>query len=535
VKGRSPAWLLALALLAVGCAQRSAGVPHYSHVLRFADVSDPDRLNPYLSTMDLTYDLSSLIFSYLVIADADGSLQGDLATGVPTLRNGGISADGKTYVYRLHRGVRWQDGAPFTSADVKFSWQAVVNPYNNTLHREGYDEIARIDTPDPYTVVVHLKRRYPPFVSKFFAPLQEGGKGILPRHLLARYRSINTIPFNGAPVGTGPFKFVRWDRGRRIMLERNGRYFRGRPKLARIEFLVIPDDQTMLNELRLHDIDLITSPPSTLYEQYRAVQGVRVQLSPWNAQELFIMNQSKPGLNDPIVRRAITMSLDYDGLIRKLTHGVAQRALDVIPPTAIGYVRNPAYRYDPVGSNALLQRAGWVRGPDGVRNKNGVRLEYTLDVIAGSDNQRKLSVQLQQYLAAIGLRLTIKSFSYNTIFTPDGPIYGNRYGFAVYSQTMPWDPDNLYYLGCAFFYPKGENVYRYCSRAVDRLEEAGLQTDDPAARARIYHQAERLIWRTVPYVPLCELRRLSVSSQSLQNFTVNPGSTPWYNAWQWDI
>ena len=523
------------ALSLAGCSRAGSAKISVPHVLRFADVSDPDRLNPYMSTMDLVYDLSSMIYSYMIIADDRGQLIGDLATGVPTLANGGISHDGKTYVYRLCRGVRWHDGAPFTSADVKFSWQAVVSPNNNTLHREGYDQVASIDTPDRYTVVVHLKRRYPPFVSRFFTPLQEGGKGILPAHLLARYRSINMVPFNAAPVGTGPFKFVRWERAREIVLERNDTYFKARPKLQRIEFFVIPNDQTMLNELRLHNIDLITSPTTSLRNDYVAVPGVVTELSPWNAQSYFIINNSRPGLDDVRVRRAITMAIDYDAIIQKVTHGVGERAYDVIPPTAIGYTKNAPYRYDPARAQKLLDAAGYRRGPGGIRARGGVRLDYVLVIISGSTSQQLASVQLQQYMRAVGIGLTIKPYPYNTVFTPTGPIYGNRYDFAIYSVTLPWDPDNLFYLGCDFFYPRGENVYRYCDRTVDRLEKQGLLTDDPAKRAAIYRRAEPRIWNTVPYIPLYELRRQSVHSAALQNFKVNPGSTPWYNIWEWDI
>jgi peptide/nickel transport system substrate-binding protein len=534
--------VLAAALLLTGCSRVSApesvnGRHAFTepHVLRFADLSDPDNLNEYLSTMDLVYFLSSMMYSYLVVANDRGQLEGDLATQVPTLANGGISRDGKTYTYHLHRNVRWQDGAPFTSADVRFSWQAVVNPNNNTLHREGYTEIAGIDTPDKYTVVVHLKRRYPPFVSKFFTPLQEGGKPILPAHLLAKYASINQVPFNSAPVGTGPFRFAKWERGRRIILERNPSYFKGVPKLQRIEFDVIPEDQTLLNEVRLHHVDLVASPPSTLYDQYRTLPEVITKLYPWNSQALLIVNNGHPGLSDVRVRQAIASSINYTAIIDKLTRGSGELAHDVIPPTAIGYVKNPAYRYDPAGANALLDRAGYMRGADGVRAKGNVRLEYTLDTITGSDSLRREAVQLQQYFAAIGVRLNIKPFAYNEIFTPEGPIYGDRYDFAIYGVTLSWDPDMLYYLGCDYFYPKGENVYRYCNPQVDALERQGLQTDDPAKRAAIYSRAERLIWKTIPYIPLYERRRIAVHSPDLRNFKVNPSSTPWYNIWQWDI
>jgi peptide/nickel transport system substrate-binding protein len=505
------------------------------HVLRFADIQDPDHLNPYLSTMDVTYDLSSMIYSYLIVADDRGRLIGDLATAVPTLRNGGISKDGTTYRYHLHRGVKWHDGAPFTSADVKFSWQAVVNPRNNTLHREGYDQVASIDTPDRYTVVVHLKRRYPPFVTKFFTPLQEGGKGLLPRHLLAKYDSINQVPFNSAPVGTGPFKFVKWDRGRQIVLDRNDAYFKGRPKFEKIVFSIIPDDNTMLNELRLHHLDLITSPPNPFYEQYKTIPGIVVDTAPWNGQSLFLINNSHPGLREVRVRRAIAMGIDYDAIIKKLTHGVGERAYDVIPPTAIGYTKNPPYRYDPAQANRMLDADGWTTGPDGVRAKDGIRMDYVMDFISGSANQRAISLQIQAYMHALGIRLSLKPYAYNAIFVPTGPVYGGSYDFVNYSDTLNWDPDELFYLGCHYFYPKGENVYRYCNPQVDALEKAGLATDDPAKRAAIYHKAELLIHDTVPYIPLYETRRLIVRSPDIKNFSVNPTSTPWWNIWQWDI
>ncbi|HZZ66330.1 MAG TPA: peptide ABC transporter substrate-binding protein [Candidatus Baltobacteraceae bacterium] len=504
------------------------------HVLRLADIADPDNLNEYLSTMDLTYFVSSMIYSYLVVADDQGRLIGDLAVQVPSLSNGGISRDGTTYVYHLRHGVRWQDGAPLTSADVRFSWHAVIDPNNNTLHREGYTEIRAIDTPDRYTVVVHLKNRYPPFVSKFFTPLQEGGKPILPEHILA-HAAFNQGPFNSAPVGSGPFKFVRWERGRELILAANPLYYRGPPHLQRIELHIIPNDQTILNEVRLHHIDLVATPSVTQYEEYRSLPEVTTQLYPWNSQELMIINNSKPGLSDVIVRRAITQAIDYPALIAKLTHNTGELAHDFIPPTAIGYTRNPAYRYDPAAANRSLDAAGYRRGADGVRTRGNVRLDYTLDSISGSIGLKMMAVQLQQYFAAIGVRIAVKEYAYNDMFTPDGPIYSNQYDFAIYGVTLTWDPDMSFYIGCDAFYPRGENTYRYCNPQVDKYEARGLSTDVPAERAAAYHHAEPLLWTTVPYIPVYERMRIAVRNPDLRNFKVNPSSTPWYNVWQWDI
>jgi peptide/nickel transport system substrate-binding protein len=505
------------------------------HVLRMADISDPDHLNPYLSTMDLVYDLSSLIYSYLVIADDRGHLVGDLATGVPTRANGGISADGTVYTYHLRRGVSWHDGARFGARDVIRSWRAVVDPNNNTLHREGYDQIASIDAPDDYTIVVHLKRRYPPFVTQFFAPLQEGGKPILPAHVLDRERDFNTGSLSAHPIGTGPFRFVRWDRGNRIVLSRFEDYFKGRPKLERIELRIIPDDNTILTEMQTHHLDLIVSPPGALAEQFRSLAGVYTGLAPWNAQEVLIINSRKPGLHETEVRRAIANAIDYEALIAKISHGVGETARNSLPPTAIGYEQLAVHRFDPLAGNRTLDAAGWRLGTDGIRSKGGTRLAFTISVVSGSANLRAIALQLQQYFRGIGVDLTLKSYPYNQIFAYDGPIYRGTFDMAVYSTTVAWDPNVKFYLACDKWYPKGENTFGYCNPALDALEQAGLETDDPALRAATYRKASRVIWDAVPYLPLYELRRLVVRSPDLKHFSVSPTATPWWNAYQWDI
>lgn len=532
---------LSLALL-TGCtrtASTGAGGRHpwtVPHVLRIADLSDPDHLNPYLSEMDVTYDVSSLIYSYLVVADDHGRLIGDLASSVPSLTNGGISRDGRTYVYRLRRGVLWHDGAPFTSKDVVASWHAVMDPHNNTFEHEGYDRVASIDAPDPYTVVVHLRDRYPPFVSRFFAPLQEGGKPILPAHVLADETSFNTGTLSAHPIGTGPFRFVSWERADRIELERFDRYFRGRPKLARIELRFIPDDQTIANELQAHRIDLIVAPQSSLLSTYRAAAGVSVGTAPWNTQAALIINTSKPALHDVAVRQAIASSVPYDDIIRDVTFGLYEKAQNVVPPTAIGYEALPARRQDLAAANRLLDAAGWRRGSDGIRAHNGIRLEVNVATIAGFSNGERALLLMQAALHSVGIALTIKDYPYRTIFAaPSGPVYGGTYDMAFYSNTINWDPDISNFVGCDRWYPRGQNIYRFCDPRLDALENAGLQSDDPAVRAPIYRRANRLMWSDVPYVPVYEGRRLIVASDDLRNYRPNMTATPWWNAWEWDI
>ena len=529
-------------LLALLCACSRVGAPQTGgrnpwtqpHVLRMVELAQPDNLNPYLSQMDVSYDVSSLIYSYLIVADARGRLIGDLATAVPTLANGGISRDGLTYVYHLRRGVRWQDGVPFTARDVIASWHAVVDPRDLTLYRQGYDRVASIDAPDPYTVRVHLAGRYPPFVTQFFAPLQEGGKPILPAHIL-QHADFNRGELSQRAVGTGPFRLVRFARGDEMVFERNDDYFRGWPKLSKIVLHFVPDAQTMLTLARTHAADLIVTPVADLMEQYRTLDGFTVRLVPWNQQGLIVVNDGKPGLGDPIVREAISLAIDRPHDLANVTHGVDVPPHDAVASTAVGYVRRDPPAYDPARANALLERDGWKRGPDGVRAKSGVRLDYTVATIAGYSTFVELAVVMQQQLAAIGVRLHVKTYANNQIFDFSGPLDTYAYDLAIYGSALSWDPDSHVYFGCDQWFPKGQNFYRYCNPAYDALEAAGLRTDDPRERAASYRRADAMLWNTYAYIPLFDRRRILVYNSDLRNYDPNPTSTPWWNAWQWDI
>jgi peptide/nickel transport system substrate-binding protein len=523
----------ALVLLSA-CARATSnagGAPGARHpwtqpgVLRLADVAEPDSLDPLLSTMDLSYDLSSLMFSYLVSADAHGTPLGDLATEVPSLANGGISPDGKTYTYHLRRGVRWHDGAPFTARDVAFSWRVIMNPRNNVLHREGYDQVARIDTPDDRTVVVHLQRRDPPFVTQFFTTLQEGAKPIVPEHLLRGAPEINHVPFNAHPIGTGPFRFVAWDRGRKITLAANERYFKGRPKLERVELSILPDMNTIAMALRTHEVDMPVSADPLMYDHFRAAPGLRTMLTVWNSQRILMLDDARPALRHVEVRRAIARAIDYSVFTGKMTYGTAQPARDIVPPSSIGFANDPAYPHDPAAARALLERAGWRTGPDGVRAKGGTRLDLVF-VIAAGGRDAAYAVQLQQMLRAVGIGVTIKSYPYKGVFAFDGPIVNGRFDLAVFANTLPYDPDSTSTLTCANFAPKGENESRTCDPAIDRLERAGLATDDPRKRAAIYRAIGRRVHDTVPFIPLFAQRRVSVFNDDLRGYDPAPSRRP---------
>ncbi len=484
------------ALAVTACASGgSAPATQAAAVLRIADKGEPDTLNPLLSQQDLSYMISSLVFSYLVVADARGRLAGDLATEVPSLANGGISADGRTYTYHLRRGVRWHDGTPLTARDVRFSWQAVMNPRNDLFGRQGYEEVTSIDTPDDHTAVVHLRRRFPPFLTDFFTSLQEGAKAIVPQHVLGRYRSLNDVPFNAAPVGSGPYAFVSWRRGQQLVLAANDAYYGGRPQIRRIELSFVPSDATILTELRTGAIDMIAIPSPELIDQYRAVAGVRTTLRPWNYLQVLLLNNGRPGLADPAVRRALVQPSTSTPSSRRSRTASASARTTSSRRVRLGYSRIPPYPYDPQAARRTLDAAGWRLGPDGVRRRGSTALAFDFAYTAGTTVGRALAVQVQQMLAAAGFAITIKPYAYNTIYAYDGPIVTHRYDIALSGFTMQVDPDQSVYLTCGALRPHGENDDQYCDPAVDAGERAGLATDDTAQRARIYASVSRRLAR----------------------------------------
>ena len=203
---------------------------------------------------DIFY-MASMTMAWLVKWDEHNNPYPELATEIPTKANGGISKDGLTITYHLRKGVKWSDGVPFDADDVVFTTKVILNPATNEVGRLGWDQITKIDEPDKYTVVYHMKKQYSPFVETFFSTVG-ANPCILPKHLLDKLPNINNAPYNALPVGIGPFKYARWDRAEQIELVANPLYFRGRPKLDKIVMKLIPDRNTMLSQLQAHEIDM---------------------------------------------------------------------------------------------------------------------------------------------------------------------------------------------------------------------------------------------------------------------------------------
>lgn len=503
--------------------------------LRVAINITPTQLNPILTQNTIEAFAEGLIFSMLVTHDQHHRQVPDLAQTVPTLRNGGISKDGLTLTYHLRRGVTWHDGAPFTSRDVKFTWQAIMNPRNNVVSRRGYDLVRSMDTPDPYTVIVRMKQMYPPAVDTLFAE-NDSPMRVLPAHLLAKYPDLNHVAFNGAPVGTGPFKFVSWQRGDRIVLAANSAYFRGTPALKQMTLAIIPDDNTVEAQLKSGEAELAIEIPSAVYRDVGGAPNVRRQLADSPAYTAIMFNTQRPPLDDVRLRRALVLGLDRAAIVRDDTYGTATVATADLAPYywAFDSTLHPA-PYDPARAKALLDAAGWRPGPDGVRVRNGTRLSLLMVYGIGSQTVRTITTQVQQMYRGIGVDLQLKGFDYATLYAAaqsGGILNGGKFDLAMYAWVSGADPDDSSQWTCAMIPPAGNNVSRYCSPAMEAAQRLALSTFDRTVRRRAYAQSQSLLLRDAPaaFVYYQSLRYAHVPG--LQYFLPNGISEGW-NAQDW--
>ena len=527
--------VLATALLAA-CTRTTTSEQPQGLPLRIGLTAEPTSLSPLLALSDYEQSVDRLLFDVLVTVDPQGRTVARLAAVVPSLRNGGISRDGRTLTYHLRHGVLWHDGVPFTSADVAFTYRAIMNPANNVASRHGYDLIASVATPDRYTVIFHMKRPYGPAVTTLFSDIEPGG--ILPEHVLGREPSLNRVSFNATPIGTGPYTFVRWKRSDSIELAANDAYYLGRPKIRRLSVRFIPDESSMIDLMRTHEIDLFTEASVNGYAQLKTIPNVVARLSDEHAAANVLLNNTRPDLRDVRVRRAIAAAIDKASIVKKYIAGAGTVATADLP--SFMWASDPhvhAIAYDPVRARALLRAAGWTPGPDGIVTRGGRRLALEFAYAQNNITSRLIVVGIQAYLRAVGIDVSVKGYSTQQMFAGYGAggIYqSGNFDLAWYTMTLGTDPDSSGRFTCGAIPPHGQNYSRYCSAEMDAAQNAGLGTLDEAKRKVAYARSQELLVRDVPIVFVFWPKNVSAYDARLRGFDSNP-VTPTWNAHQWSF
>ena len=539
---RFAAAALACALAVAGCT-KSGGGSHGAGgrnpwtqpgVLRVGNVDEPDSLNPMFAHTDSTDQVAGLIFAGLLRYDDNGNFIPDLATEVPTYRNGGISKDGKTITFHLRRNAKWSDGAPLTVKDWLFTYHAVLNPNNNTKTRYGWDEIAWVRTPDDYTLIVHFKVVDGSILGLFG---DSGGSAYppLPAHLLAKLPDINKAPFNGHPISSGPYVLQQWNHGASLVFTPNQYYFRGVPKLKKIIWKVIPNVNTLFEQLQTHEVDVYVGVDENHIASLSNVRGIRVVkklIANWRHMGI---NTSRPQLSDPRVRLAMVEAIDWNRINATVYHGYNPPAVSDVYPRLWAAPTIAPYPYDPANAKKLLAAAGWTMGPDGVLHKGSLAMHVTISTNTEKQENQQAEVQIQSILRPFGFDVEIRNYPTSLLFSQEGPLYTGKYDLEWSIETNGPDPDNRGLWDGKFIPPNGANTVWLNDPIVNRASELAVSTFDLAKRKAYYQQEEERIHQLVPSQFFYWENEYTAVNSDVKNYRPAALIQYTWNAWQWQI
>ncbi len=482
----------ALSLLALlSCASR----PDPNTLVMIIE-SSPANLDPRVGIDGQSERIDSLIFDDLLDRD-------DHFNVVPGLAESWEIPGPLTYVFHLRHGVRFHDGRPLNSKDVKWTFDSLLQRKIISTKVGAYRFVDRVDAPDDDTVVFHLKE---PFAALLWN-LSGGAIGIVP------YGSGNEITRH--PLGTGPFRYVSGELDKEVILERNPDYWGEKPHIARVRFTVVPDVTTRALELRKGSADI--SPSNSLTSDMvlalRREPSLEVMRAPGTVLAYLAFNLRDPVLKNVEVRRALACAIDRRPLIQYLWRDFARPANSVLPPESWAYYDAAPPVYDPEKARQILDAAGY-------RPTNGVRFHLTMKT-STEESSRLMAAVFQQQLGRVGIALDIRSFESATFLADVA--HGE---FQMYS--LRWiggnqDPDIFdLVFHSARVPPQGANRGFYINPRVDSLIDQGRRELDPEKRKKTYAELQQILAGDLPYINLWYFDNVLVHSKRVQNIVLDP-------------
>jgi peptide/nickel transport system substrate-binding protein len=481
---------------------------------------EPRTLLPHLDLLTLSHEVQQLVFEGLLTLDARGQYVARLAAEVPTVENGGVSADGRVYTFRLRPDVRWQDGTPFTAADVEFTWKMITDPKVPAPSRAVWADVSRVETPDPRTVRFHFAK---PTVAFLGTVASERGL-IVPRHLLEG-KDVATSELGRRPVGTGPFAVKEWVAGSHVLLGRHQGYREaGKPRLDEVLVRILPATAGQRAALQRGEADLALHVATADVAFVRGLADYRLVAAPSYAWWHFWLNNDDPALRELPVRQALSHGLDRAAITGTVMAGLVQPLHAALP--FAHWAHHPGvrtYAFDPGRAGALLDEAGWTPGPGGIRQKAGRPLALEILNIAGEAERAQVVQLAQAGWKAIGIDARIR--------TIDAPAFPPTMAKGEFQVAYGWFGEahepffNLWL---------GTNWQRYRNEAALDLLRQATQTAAHGRRLELIRAFQEKAAEDVPTLPLAPRVLVNAASKRLAGYAPSPasaGST--WNAADW--
>ncbi len=492
---------------------------------------EPDTMNRYAT--HILEDIESCVVEGLVTNDEKMNVVPVLALEVPTTENGGVTLrrdGGMDVTWKLRPGVKWHDGVSHTSADVKFTVDAINKGDWKPESVDGFDRISSVDTPDSLTAVVHYKEVYAPYRLQFV-------RGTLPKHILDGKNIDVASEYNRKPLGTGPYRVVEWKTGEYILLEGVPNYWRGAefPKIKRLLFKFLPNTTTRINQLKSGEVQLVALVPWDKVRELRGLPNVRLNTVVGNGYEHVSLNEKHfPPFAELTVRRAMAHAIDRNLIVNTLLDSLVTVVNGPIQPLSNAYEKDVAtYPYDPARARALLDSAGWKPAADGIRMKDGQRLAFTMITQSGFAIRENVSQALQKQFRDVGIDASIRLI--------DGTSISSVWFKGDFDAMLHWwqsgaDPEITLFFAADRTPPAGRNVNYFRDDSLTTMLYASDRTANETDRIALLKQAQRRVAMLVPELPLYNTSKVDAVPSRLQGFTGNPTNAgPFWNVWQWQL
>lgn len=450
--------------------------------------ADANTLNPLYANNEPAFLYYYLVFEGLTGVGRNFAVTPALATSWKS------TADHLHWDVDLRRGVTWSDGAAFDSRDVVFTWKTMLDPAAAFLYAGQFAYVKRVVARGPYRVHFDLSQPNVLFLSQGLY------SAILPVHILGKIPPAQQriSSFGQHPIGTGPYILQSWHHDDALRFVRNPHWWHGPANIPTIEFRIVLSNNARVDAMIDGSADLY---PSMAPADYRSLRTAAGQLTFYDVPDLYdrfmLVNNVLPGLKDVTVRRAMMYGWDRDAIAEGLYHGDVIVNDSITPWALTTYHATDVvhYGFDPQRAAAMLDAAGWRRGPDGVRRRGNIRLAFTLKLPTGSSQLTNVCAAFQADMRAIGIGIDLQQLDYATFIDQTNNV---QYEIAFTGWGGVPDPDEFTFLDSSQMIPIGNNESGYRNARVDRDLRAGLQTFDTSARRLLYDDFQRVMSETVP-------------------------------------